>query len=63
MHFKEESIFYFIPIGASLVLLFDCPNLLPTFGTDFRPLLPAIIITPQNLLETEISKRRSLIKS
>ena len=22
----------FIPIGACLVLLFDCPNLLPTFG-------------------------------
>ena len=31
-------------MGASLVLLFDCPNLLPTFGPDFRPLLPAFII-------------------
>ena len=36
---------YFIPTCASLVLLFDCPNLLPTFGLDFRPLLPAFIIT------------------
>ena len=26
-------------------LLLDCPNLLPTFGPDFRPLLPAFIIT------------------
>ena len=51
MLFYEESIFYillmfhFIPIGACLVLLFDCPNLLPTFGPDSRPLLPAFIIS------------------
>ena len=32
----------FIPIGACLVL-FDCPNLLPTFGPDFLPLLTAFI--------------------
>ena len=55
MHFKKSLYSTydpnFIPIGASLVLLFDCPNLLPTFGPDSRPLLPAFITTPKNWIK------------
>ena len=63
IHFRKEFIFYlcskFHPIGACLMLLFDCPNLLPTFGptTTFTPgfyTLPMCWL----LSKTPLSKKR-----
>ena len=35
----------FIPTGACLVPLFDCPNLVPTFDPDFRSLIPGFKVS------------------